>query len=83
MIGATAGPLVEIDVRTLFWRQASIRGSTMSTSREFREVLTHLASGRLRPVIDAELPFDRAEEAFRRFDHGDLFGKIVVTGPPD
>ncbi len=83
VIGATAGPLVEIDVRTLFWRQASIRGSTMSTSREFREVLAQLASGSLRPVIDAELPFDRADEAFRRFDHGDLFCKIVVTGPPD
>jgi NADPH:quinone reductase-like Zn-dependent oxidoreductase len=82
VIGATAGPLAEIDLRTLFWRQASIRGSTMASSREFDEVLGHLREGRLRAVIDSELPFERAEEAFRRFDAGDLFGKVVVSGPP-
>lgn len=78
VIGATAGPMVEIDLRTLFWRQASIRGSTMANFREFEEVLTHLASGRLRPVIDSTYPFERAADAFRRFDGADLFGKIVV-----
>ncbi len=83
VIGATAGPTVELDVRTLFWRQASIRGSTMASAREFDEVLAHLAAGRLRPVIEAELPFDRAEEAFRRFDRGHPFGKVVVDAPPD
>ncbi len=81
VIGATAGPTVEIDLRTLFWRQASIRGSTMASAGEFREVLAHLAAGRLRPVVDSVLPFDRAEEAFRRFDAPDLFGKVVVAIP--
>ena len=81
VIGATAGPTVEIDVRTLFWRQASIRGSTMATAGEFAEVLSHLAAGRLRPVVDSVVPFDRAGEAFRRFDAPDLFGKVVVRGP--
>jgi len=81
-IGATAGPTVEVDIRTLFWRQASIRGSTMSNDREFREVLAHLAAGRLRPVIDTELPFEQAGQAFRRLDAPDLFGKVVVSLPP-
>ena len=83
VIGASAGPKVELDVRTLFWRQASVRGSTMAARAEFEEVLAHLASGRLRAVVDSQLPFERAEEAFRRFDAPDLFGKIVVNGPPD
>lgn len=81
VIGASAGPKVEIDVRTLFWRQGSIRGSTMASKREFEEVLGHLASGRLHAVVDSELPFERAGDAFRRFDASDLFGKIVVSGP--
>ena len=83
VIGATAGPLVEVDLRTLFWRQASIRGSTMATANEFHEVLGHLAAGRLHPVIDSIAKFERAEEAFRRFDAEDLFGKVVVRGPHD
>ncbi len=82
VIGATAGPTVEIDLRTLFWRQASIRGSTMANAREFEEVLGHLAAGRLTPVIDSEHPFERAADGFRRLEAPDLFGKVVVTGIP-
>jgi NADPH:quinone reductase-like Zn-dependent oxidoreductase len=81
VIGATAGPAAVIDLRTLFWRQASIRGSTMADAQEFDEVLAHLAAGRLRPIIDSERPLADALEAFRRFDAPDLFGKIVVTVP--
>jgi NADPH:quinone reductase-like Zn-dependent oxidoreductase len=82
VIGATAGPTAEVDLRTLFWRQASIRGSTMAGAREFDEVLGHLAAGRLRPVVDSERPWEEAAEAFRRFDAPDLFGKIVIRIPP-
>ena len=81
VIGATAGPVAEVDLRTLFWRQASVRGSTMAGAREFDEVLGHLAAGQLHPVIDSVRPLEAAAEAFRRFDAPDLFGKIVVTLP--
>ena len=81
VIGATAGPIAEIDLRTLFWRQASIRGSTMADAREFEEVLGHLATGELRPRIDSVHPYRDAAAAFARFDSPDLFGKIVVTLP--
>jgi len=81
VIGATGGPTIDLDVRNLFWRQASIRGSTMSNAREFAEVLEHIAQGRLRPVVDSVTPFEKAGEAFRRFDAPDLFGKIVVELP--
>ncbi len=81
VVGATAGPVAEIDVRTLFWRQASIRGSTMADAGEFREVLGHLGAGRLQAVIDSVRPLDEAAEAFRRFEAPDLAGKIVLTVP--
>ncbi len=81
VIGATTGPAAEIDLRTLFWRQASIRGSTMASAAEFREVLGHLADGSLRPVVDSTRPLDEAADAFRRFDSADLFGKIVLKVP--
>lgn len=78
VIGSTSGPNVELDLRTLFWRQASIRGSTMATRREFETVLGHLFSGKLRPVIDGVFPYDQAGTAFRRLEAHDLFGKVVV-----
>jgi len=79
VIGATAGPIVEIDLRTLFWRQASIRGSTMSSAREFDTVFGHLAAGRLRAVVDSVRPLEEGVAAFARFDAPDLLGKVVLT----
>ncbi len=81
VIGATAGSRVELDVRTLFWRQASVRGSTMAGRSEFEAVLDHLARGELRPVIDTVYDFDQAREAFARLDAPELFGKVVLRAP--
>ncbi len=81
VIGATGGPTVEVDVRTLFWRQGSIRGSTMADAAEFTEVLGHLAAGRLHAVIDSTRPLEEAVAAFQRLEAPDLFGKVVLTVP--
>ncbi len=78
VIGATSGPKVEIDLRTIFWRQVSIRGSTMATRREFEEVLAELGRGRLRPVIDSEWTWADGPAAVRHLTSDDLFGKVVL-----
>lgn len=79
VVGATAGPKIELDLRPLFWRQASVRGSTMATAREFDEVLAVLASGRMRPVIDRAFPWSEAPAALARLESGDAFGKVLLT----
>ncbi|MCI4363805.1 MAG: zinc-binding dehydrogenase [Thermoplasmata archaeon] len=81
IIGATSGPMAELDLRTLFWRQASIRGSTMAGRAEFEAMLAELISGRLVPVVDSRFPLSRAKEAFERFSSPELFGKVVVEMP--
>jgi NADPH:quinone reductase-like Zn-dependent oxidoreductase len=78
VIGATEGAKVELDLRTLFWRQGSIRGSTMSSRSEFDEVYAELVRGRLRPVVDSEWEFDQGVEAFRRLEDPEVFGKVVL-----
>jgi NADPH:quinone reductase-like Zn-dependent oxidoreductase len=81
VVGATEGPKVELDLRTLFWRQGSIRGSTMSSRSEFDEVYSELLRGHLRPVVDSEWEFDRGVDAFRRLAEPDVFGKVVLQSP--
>ncbi|MCI4324207.1 MAG: zinc-binding dehydrogenase [Thermoplasmata archaeon] len=83
VIGATTGPMAEIDLRTLFWRSASIRGSTMAGRSDFEAVLAAFQGGKLRPVIDRSYPFENAAGAWERFTSGDVFGKVVVerNGP--
>ena len=43
-----------------------------------REVLPHLASGRLRPVIDAVIPYERAGDAFARMAASGKRGKVLL-----
>src|SRR5690242_18827411 len=43
--GATSGPVVETDVRRLFWNQWSILGSTMGNDAEFDAVVGELRAG--------------------------------------
>ena len=81
VIGATSGPKVELDVRTLFWRQASIRGSTMAGRAEWEAVLGALSKGELTPVVDSSYPFEAGTAAFERLDSPELFGKVVLAGP--
>lgn len=76
--GGTAGPMVETDVRRLFWNQWTIMGSTMGNDAEFSAVVEQLEAGRLMPVIDSVHELENGREAFERLAAGDQFGKIVV-----
>jgi NADPH:quinone reductase-like Zn-dependent oxidoreductase len=79
--GATSGPVVETDVRRLFWNQWSIMGSTMGNDAEFDAITEHFRAGRLRPVIDRVYPLSEGRSAFERLAAGDQFGKIVLRVP--
>src|SRR5205814_2632317 len=48
--GATSGPIVQMDVRRLFWNQWDIMGSTMGNDSEFETVTNELRAGRLTPL---------------------------------
>ena len=76
--GATSGPLVETDVRRLFWNQWSILGSTMGNDAEFDAVVDELRQRRLRPPVDSVFPLERGREAFERLSAAEQFGKIVL-----
>jgi len=76
--GATSGPLVETDVRRLFWNQWSILGSTMGNDAEFDAIVAELRAGRLRAVVDSVFSLDESRLAFERLEQGSQFGKIVV-----
>ncbi len=79
--GGTSGPMITLDVRPLFWRQSSLRGSTMATRKEFLEVLALLAEGKLKPVVDSTFPLERGREALEHLARGSPFGKVTLSVP--
>ena len=76
--GATSGPTVEVHMNLVFFKSLSILGSTMGSLGELHEVLGHVASGRLAPVIDSVLPMSAVAEAHRRLEAREVFGKLVL-----
>ncbi len=77
--GATTEPVVETDLRLLFWKQLQIIGTTMASRTEFEAMLRVALRGELQPVLDTVLPLDQARAAHERLEAGDQFGKIVLA----
>jgi len=76
--GATTGPKVDIDLRFLYSRQLSYLGSYMGTMGELHDVLQHVFSGRLKPVLDRTFLLADARAAHERMEKSEMFGKIVL-----
>ena len=76
--GGTSGPLVQTDVRRLFWNQWTIMGSTMGNDAEFEEVIAAIENPGLAPVIDSEFDLADGRSAFERMNQAEQFGKIVL-----
>jgi NADPH:quinone reductase-like Zn-dependent oxidoreductase len=76
--GATAGFTPQIDLRQVFFRQVEILGSTMGSKGDLFDVLAHVRSGALRPVVDRVLPLWEAAEAHRVLEERRAFGKVVL-----
>jgi NADPH:quinone reductase-like Zn-dependent oxidoreductase len=79
--GATSGPMVQMDVRRLFWNQWDIMGSTMGNDAEFDAVADEYRAGRLTPLVDSVFDISQGRQAFERLQSGQQFGKIVVRIP--
>jgi NADPH:quinone reductase-like Zn-dependent oxidoreductase len=79
--GATSGPMVQMDVRRLFWYQWDIMGSTMGNDSEFDAVTSEFSDGHLLPLVDSVFDISQGRQAFERLQSGQQFGKIVVRIP--
>jgi NADPH:quinone reductase-like Zn-dependent oxidoreductase len=77
--GATTGPQVGVDLRFLFSRQLSLLGSYMGTMGDLHEVLKHVFSGKLKPVVDRTFPLGEVRAAHEYMESSQMFGKIVLN----
>ncbi len=77
--GATSGPDPSADLARMFWRQLTVRGSSIGTIDEFREMCSFMVQRDVRPLVDSEYALSDARAAFTRLHDGAEFGKIVVV----
>ena len=79
--GATTGAEVQLDLRYVYSRQLTIKGSYMGSQIELLKAAELVGQGRLRPVIDRTFPLSDAKGAQEYLLNRKFFGKIVLTIP--
>jgi NADPH2:quinone reductase len=78
--GAVGNPMVSFNLWTLMGKRGRIQGTGPArASRETMERLISLAGeGKLKPVIDRELPLEQAADAHRAIEARETFGKVIL-----
>ncbi len=79
--GSTSGISAETNLFLIFQQQLRIFGSFGATRRNVRDALARMAAGKVRAVVDSELPLADWEKGLERLIERRVFGKIVVTMP--
>ena len=88
-IGLIGGSRATLDLRPVLQRRLTLTGSTLRarTPAEKGAIATELEAhvwpllsrGTVRPIVSAEFPLDRAGDAHRALEAGEIFGKAVLV----
>jgi len=80
VLGANLAELATMDVRSFYFGQYDLLGTTMGSPKDFAGLLSLLDSTPVAPpVVDTVFPLEAAAEAHRRLESGAGFGKVVLT----
>jgi NADPH:quinone reductase-like Zn-dependent oxidoreductase len=79
--GAIAGPIVELDVRTLYLNDLSFFGCTFQQDEVFANLVTYIERGEIRPVVAKTYPLKDIAEAQEDFLSKRFMGKLVLLSP--
>lgn len=77
--GAIAGPIVSLDLRTLYLNDLTFTGSTVIPPDVFTDVVSYIERGEIKPLLAASYPLEELHSAQQAFIDKKHSGNIVVT----
>jgi NADPH:quinone reductase-like Zn-dependent oxidoreductase len=79
IVGGLANQVSTIDIRAISSSVVTMRRIAVGSRTQFIAMNRAIAANRLRPVIDRVFPFADAIAAFRYYEAGRYFGKVVIS----
>ena len=79
--GAIAGPIVELDVRTLYLKDLTLIGCTYQPREVFENLVGYIERDEISPVVAGTYPLEQIEAAQRDFLEKSHVGKLVLLPP--
>ncbi len=76
--GAIAGPIVSLDLRTLYLRDLTFFGSTVIDPEVMTNLVRYIEAGEVKPALAATYPLEELREAQTAFVAKEHVGNIVV-----
>lgn len=77
--GAHGGGVVPVDMKYLYHYRLQIFGAAGSDKRNVRDAFEAAGKGKLKAVVDLELPLEKLHEAFDLIDQRKVTGKIIIN----
>ncbi|NNH62329.1 alcohol dehydrogenase family protein [Rhizobium laguerreae] len=77
--GAIAGPVVQLDLRTLYLKQLELHGSSQGSRADFRRIVGYIESRKIRPLVGGIYPLSEFHRAQTDFMAKNFVGKLVVV----
>ena len=77
--GAIAGPIVELDVRTVYLKDLTLAGSTWQPPSVMQNLITYIENGEIKPVVSKTYPLSHIGEAQSDFVSKIYPGKLVLV----
>lgn len=77
--GAIAGPMVALDLRTLYLRDLTFTGSTVITAEVMPNLIRYIEEGAIKPALAATYPLEELHTAQSAFIAKKHTGNIVVV----
>ena len=83
MAGAIAGPVVELDLRTLYLKDVTVFGCTFQEDAVFEHLISSIEAETIRPVVARTYPLRDIVVAQQDFLAKSFVGKLVLIPPQD
>jgi zinc-binding alcohol dehydrogenase/oxidoreductase len=74
--GASAGDVIELNLRDFFYGQFRLLGSTLGSGEEYLEMIQFVQKHNIKPVIDRMYSLEEFPLAFNRLENAEQLGKI-------
>lgn len=78
MYGASSGDDLTVPIRSIFFPQVSLIGTSMGSREEFVQMLQWVEQHDIHPVIDGVYPLQDTAKAFERMEKGEQFGNLAI-----
>lgn len=81
--GAIAGPVVELDLRTLYLRDLEMWGATVMPREVFVNLVKLIEQNQLRPLLAGTFPLEEIHSAQKKFLEKKHIGNFVIVPHPN